>query len=157
MNRLGNLTTDHDTLGGTVDVRLHDLDRLLLMWRALVEGEPLEYSYPWKHMHDYDQSFERLADVVEAGRAALRGGKPDPRLRCKPGAPYEWPEARPHRQLQHSRPRPRGLFEAGGRGRDAVRRAVHHPRGRPGHCASAHMHGLPARGASGPRDERGQR
>ncbi|GAB3180990.1 hypothetical protein [Streptomyces incanus] len=48
---------------GPPRVGQHDLARLLLMFRSLVrKQEPGS----WDHMRDYDLSFERLADAVDA-------------------------------------------------------------------------------------------
>jgi hypothetical protein len=70
-----------------VTVGAHDLARLLIMFRGLLEGEPPP---EWDHEVDYDLSFERLADVLEAAE-----GRADPRYRCREGeAPYRWPEPR---------------------------------------------------------------
>lgn len=70
---------------GEVIVRAHDLARLLLEFRAL----QLTSGQEWSHMHDYDISFERLADVLDAH------GEPDPRLRCGHHSAVEWPEDDP--------------------------------------------------------------
>lgn len=66
---------------GQVVVDARDLARLLLEFRSLQRTS----KHSWSHMHDYDISLERLADVLEAH------GKPDPRLRCGHQAPFEWP------------------------------------------------------------------
>jgi hypothetical protein len=51
-------------------------------------------------MQDYDLSFERLADAVDAAAAARQGARwqgPDLRMRCTTGdAVYEWPEGAPY-------------------------------------------------------------
>ncbi|MFJ4576781.1 hypothetical protein ACIP4W_36355 [Streptomyces sp. NPDC088846] len=47
----------------TVRVGQHDLARLLLMFRLVMREQP---PGKWKHMDDYDLSFERLADAVDA-------------------------------------------------------------------------------------------
>jgi hypothetical protein len=64
-------------------VRAHDLARLLLEFRSL----QLTSGQDWSHMHDYDISFERLADVLDAH------GRPDPRLRCGHQSAVKWPKA----------------------------------------------------------------
>lgn len=81
----------------TVRVGRHDLERLLLEFRSLVrEQEPGS----WDHMDDYDLSFERLADAVDAGAKARRGTRwegPDLRLRCTTTEDvYGWPEGAPY-------------------------------------------------------------
>jgi hypothetical protein len=48
----------------TVRVAQHDLARLLLMFRKLMREQP---PGKWKHVDDYDLSFERPADAVDAG------------------------------------------------------------------------------------------
>lgn len=73
-------------MSGTVTVQTWDLYRLLLTFRSLAEASGRE----WSHMVDYDQSFERLADAVEADRR-----KPDPRTRCNhTSSCYLWPQVR---------------------------------------------------------------
>ncbi|KIE24779.1 hypothetical protein LK08_22720 [Streptomyces sp. MUSC 125] len=51
-------------------------------------------------MQDYDLSFERLADAVDAATAARRGARwegPDLRMRCTtPEAAYIWPKGAPY-------------------------------------------------------------
>ncbi|MEV6132024.1 hypothetical protein AB0M05_35435 [Streptomyces violaceusniger] len=48
------------------------MKRLLLMFRSLVrEQEPGS----WEHMRDYDLSFERLADAVDAATKARQGSR----------------------------------------------------------------------------------
>ncbi|PJM80704.1 hypothetical protein CH313_27320 [Streptomyces sp. TSRI0384-2] len=54
----------------------------------------------WEHMRDYDRSFERLADAVDAG-SQMRDGRrwegPDLRMRCTTTEPvYEWPDGAPY-------------------------------------------------------------
>lgn len=66
-------------------MRAHDLARLLLEFRSL----QLTSAQDWSRMHDYDISFERLADVLDAH------GRPDPRLRCGHQSAVEWPEHAP--------------------------------------------------------------
>ena len=57
---------------GTVRFLRRDVERLLLEFRLLVEGgqEHMEFvrDYGWQHMEDYDESFERIADVLDATR-----------------------------------------------------------------------------------------
>ncbi|OIV38731.1 hypothetical protein BIV57_04365 [Mangrovactinospora gilvigrisea] len=57
----------------------------------------------WEHMHDYDASFEKLADAVDAAHRALAHGQrggwmgPDLRMRCTTtDAVYTWPECAPY-------------------------------------------------------------
>jgi hypothetical protein len=78
-----------------VSVTAQDLYRLLLEFRKQLEfarrgnhgsrcpaGCPGDtHPVTWQHGHDYDASFEALADVIDAYRAAL-GQPPDPRIRC---------------------------------------------------------------------------
>lgn len=67
-----------------ISVRIHDLDRLLLEWRATIEADT---SARWTHGADYDLSFERLADILDEATGV------DERRRCKHGEPcYVWPE-----------------------------------------------------------------
>ncbi|WP_329625965.1 hypothetical protein OG357_38680 (plasmid) [Streptomyces sp. NBC_01255] len=87
----------YDPETDTVRVRRHDLERLLLEFRSLVRTrEPGS----WAHMDDYDLSFERLADAVDAGTEARQGTRwegPDFRLRCTTTEDvYEWPEGAPY-------------------------------------------------------------
>ncbi|MDX2557648.1 hypothetical protein [Streptomyces stelliscabiei] len=87
----------YDPETGTVRVGKHDLERLLLMFRSLVrEQEPGS----WDHMRDYDLSFERLADAVDAADQARQGSRwegPDLRLRCTTTeAVYDWPDGAPY-------------------------------------------------------------
>jgi hypothetical protein len=67
-----------------VVVRAHDIARLLLEFRSL----QLTSGQDWSHMRDYDVSFERLADILDAH------GKPDPRLRCGHQSAVEWPKGK---------------------------------------------------------------
>ncbi|WP_432127503.1 hypothetical protein [Streptomyces sp. bgisy082] len=81
----------------TVRVGRHDLERLLLEFHSLVRTrEPGS----WEHMNDYDLSFERLADAVDAGTAARQGARwegPDLRMRCTTTEDvYEWSEGAPY-------------------------------------------------------------
>ncbi|QQM46396.1 hypothetical protein JEQ17_48020 [Streptomyces liliifuscus] len=54
----------------------------------------------WDHMRDYDLSFERLADAVDAAAQARQGVKwegPDLRMRCTTTDPvYDWPDGAPY-------------------------------------------------------------
>jgi hypothetical protein len=61
-----------DPATDTVRVRRQDLARLLLQFRAEVERPGR--SLPWSHMHDYDMSFERLADAVNYARSVAAYG-----------------------------------------------------------------------------------
>ncbi|MFF9022498.1 hypothetical protein [Streptomyces eurythermus] len=81
---------DHES--DTLRVGRHDLERLLLEFRKLArKQEPGS----WDHMNDYDLSFERLADAVDAATALRRGSRwegPDLRMRCSTTeAVYTWP------------------------------------------------------------------
>jgi hypothetical protein len=69
---------------GEVVVRAHDLARLLFTFRELQRTSQDR----WIHMRDYDTSFERLADVLDAH------GKPDPRRRCGHQPSITWPRER---------------------------------------------------------------
>lgn len=88
----------YDPESRTVRVGKHDLERPLLMFRTLVSKEE---PGSWDHMRDYDLSFERLADAVDAADQALRGSgwkDPDLRLRCTTTeAVYDWPDGAPLR------------------------------------------------------------
>ncbi|MEU7649229.1 hypothetical protein [Streptomyces huasconensis] len=90
-------TYGYDPGTNTVRVGQHDLARLLLMFRKLMrEQKPGS----WEHMRDYDLSFERLADAVDAN-SEIRYGKrwmgPDLRMRCTTTEPvYDWPEGAPY-------------------------------------------------------------
>ncbi|WP_256257190.1 hypothetical protein [Streptomyces sp. MUSC 14] len=90
-------TYGYDPETHTVRVDQHDLARLLLMFRSLMrEQKPGS----WDHMRDYDLSFERLADAVDAS-SQIRYGKrwtgPDLRMRCTTTEPvYDWPEGAPY-------------------------------------------------------------
>ncbi|MCY1649569.1 MULTISPECIES: hypothetical protein [Streptomyces] len=71
--------------------------RLLLMFRSLTREQP---PGKWKHLHDYDLSFGRLADAVGAS-SQLRYGQrwtgPDLRMRCTTTEPaYTWPGGAPY-------------------------------------------------------------
>ncbi|RSS47085.1 hypothetical protein [Streptomyces sp. WAC08241] len=61
----------YDPETNTDRVGRHDLARLLLMFRKLLRDQP---PGKWRHMDDYDLSFEHLADTVDAG-SQLRWGK----------------------------------------------------------------------------------
>lgn len=81
----------------TVRVGHHDLSRLLLMFRSLMRDQKPGL---WDHVRDYDLSFERLADAVDAG-SQIRYGKdwqgPDLRMRCTTTEPvYDWPDSAPY-------------------------------------------------------------
>jgi len=86
----------YDPATDTVRVKRHDLARLLLQFRSLqAKQEPGR----WLHMHDYDISFERLADAVDAADQARQGRRwtgPDYRMRCTTDPLYVWPEGTPH-------------------------------------------------------------
>ncbi|OEV13295.1 hypothetical protein AN218_04235 [Streptomyces nanshensis] len=73
------------------------MERLLLEFRSLVRAQP---AGSWEHMRDYDLSFERLADAVDASAQAQQGARwkgPDLRMRCTTGdAVYDWPEGSPY-------------------------------------------------------------
>jgi hypothetical protein len=87
----------YDPESDTVRVGQHDLARLLLMFRSLVREQG---PGSWDHMRDYDRSFERLADAVDAAAQARQGTRwdgPDLRMRCTTTeAVYEWPEGAPY-------------------------------------------------------------
>ncbi|MFF0575494.1 hypothetical protein [Streptosporangium saharense] len=86
----------YDPKTDTVRVRRHDLARLLLEFRSLAERQEPQ---SWSHMHDYDRSFERLADAVDAGDQVFHGHRykgPDYRMRCSLSPAYEWPEKAPY-------------------------------------------------------------
>ncbi|MEV6029390.1 hypothetical protein [Streptomyces sp. NPDC052036] len=87
----------YDDESDTLRVGRHDLERLLLEFRALVgKQEPGS----WSHMKDYDLSFERLADAVDAAAQARQGARwkgPDLRMRCtSTEAVYDWPDGAPY-------------------------------------------------------------
>ncbi|WP_222844615.1 hypothetical protein [Saccharomonospora sp. CUA-673] len=87
---------DYDLATDTVRVQRHDLARLLLEFRT---SQAKQESGRWLHMHDYDRSFERLADAVDAGDQTRRGSRwtgPDYRMRCTTDPVYVWPEGSPH-------------------------------------------------------------
>ena len=81
----------YDPKTDTVRVSRRDLARLLLQFRTEVESNASEED-PWRHMRDYDFSFERLADAVDS----RPGDEPDMRLRCKRTRAYEWPDLPPY-------------------------------------------------------------
>lgn len=90
-------TYGYDPETKTVRVDQHDLARLLLMFRSLMrEQKPGS----WDHMRDYDLSFERLADAVDASsqiRYARHWTGPDLRMRCTTTEPvYDWPNGAPY-------------------------------------------------------------
>ncbi|MDX2871572.1 hypothetical protein QA995_42915 [Streptomyces scabiei] len=87
----------YDPETNTVRVGQHDLARLLLMFRTLMsEQEPGR----WRHMDDFDLSFERLADAVDAAAETRQGKRwagPDLRMRCTTTeAAYAWPKGAPY-------------------------------------------------------------
>lgn len=87
----------YDPETNTVRVGQHDLARLLLMFRTLMrEQRPGR----WRHMNDFDLSFERLADAVDAAAEARQGKRwtgPDLRMRCTTTeAAYTWPDGAPY-------------------------------------------------------------
>jgi hypothetical protein len=87
----------YDPQSDTLRVGQHDLARLLLMFRSLArKQEPGS----WNHMRDYDLSFERLADAVDAAAEARQGAGwegPDLRMRCTTTDPvYDWPDGAPY-------------------------------------------------------------
>jgi hypothetical protein len=99
----------YDPATDTVRVSRHDLARLLIQFRQ--ELERAGRDRPWSHMHDFDRSFERLADAIDhaAGLApGVRDRSPDQRMRCKRAPAYEWPE--------HGRPVEALAVGAGGAG-----------------------------------------
>lgn len=85
----------YDPKTHTVRVSVRDLHRLLLEFRHLLENADQSACQEWGHMVDYDQSFERLADAVDAGSrlgAKYPGSdEPDLRTRCKDHPVYSWP------------------------------------------------------------------
>ncbi|MCX5207553.1 hypothetical protein OG897_39885 [Streptomyces sp. NBC_00237] len=90
-------TYGYDPETRTVRVDQHDLARLLLMFRTLMRQQQ---PGKWKHMRDFDLSFERLADAVDAS-SQIRYGKrwdgPDLRMRCTTTEPvYTWPKGAPY-------------------------------------------------------------
>lgn len=86
----------YDEETDTVRVRRHDLWRLLLTFRGLVERDG---GRSWSHMYDYDVSFERLADAVDASNHRFYRhdwSGPDYRMRCDRSAAYRWPKGAPY-------------------------------------------------------------
>ncbi|MFG3072163.1 hypothetical protein [[Kitasatospora] papulosa] len=83
----------YDPKTDTVRVSRRDLARLLLQFRTELENNASEDDQ-WRHMHDYDVSFERLADAVNSG--SRPGTEPDERLRCKRTPAYKWPDLPPY-------------------------------------------------------------
>lgn len=87
----------YDPQNDTVRVRQHDLARLLLMFRSLTQERG---PGAWAHMVDYDRSFERLADAVDAAGQLRDGSRwkgPDLRMRCTTTeAVYRWPRGAPY-------------------------------------------------------------
>jgi hypothetical protein len=84
---------DYDLKTDTVRVRRHDLWRLILEFRSLLE---IQDKPGWSHMQDYDLSFERLADAIDHGNIALSGNDPDYRMRCNLSPVYRWPKGAPY-------------------------------------------------------------
>ncbi|MEU9019169.1 hypothetical protein [Actinomadura sp. NPDC048394] len=95
-NTTGGHPHGYDPGTDTVRVRRYDLWRLLLAFRDLTERQAPR---TWSHMLDYDISFERLADAVDAANQTLSGPEwrgPDYRMRCSLAAAYVWPEDAPY-------------------------------------------------------------
>jgi hypothetical protein len=89
---------DYDPATDSVRVSRHDLARLLIQFRIELERRA---AGRWRHMDDYDTSFERLADAVDHARAHavapyLRYDQPDYRMRCKRVPAYDWPDHPPY-------------------------------------------------------------
>ncbi|MFF0550834.1 hypothetical protein ACFYUL_17940 [Streptomyces sp. NPDC004311] len=80
----------------TVRVHVHDLARLLLQFRTELErGRSAgDGRGSWEHGHDYDKSFEHLADIVDSTGVF----PPDGRMRCKSHPVYEWPNRPAYRE-----------------------------------------------------------
>jgi hypothetical protein len=84
-------TYGYDPETKTVRVAQRDLARLLLMFRKLMREQP---PGKWKHVDDYDLSFERPADAVDASSQirydkrwtglAARRWEPSPGTSCLP-------------------------------------------------------------------------
>ena len=72
----------------TIEVPAHDLHRLLLAFRAAIESGAKPDG--WAHAADWDWSFERLSDILDAQRIAS-GHQADPRTRCQHTSAYTWP------------------------------------------------------------------
>lgn len=71
----------------TVTVYTADLHRLLLAFREATELHPNPRDR-WVHMHDWDVSFERLADLIEEACE-----EEDERIRCnRTDSCYDWRE-----------------------------------------------------------------
>ncbi|WP_369266319.1 hypothetical protein [Streptomyces harbinensis] len=87
----------YDPASDTVRVGRHDLARLLLMFRSFAREQA---PGSWRHMDDYDVTFERLADAVDAATRARQGDRwagPDLRMRCTTTEPaYAWPAGAPY-------------------------------------------------------------
>lgn len=80
-----------DKASDMVTVSAHDLHRLLLQFRAELERRGARPG-GWHHAGDWDESFERLADVIDA-RLLAKGGGRDTRTRCHHDSPvYVWPD-----------------------------------------------------------------
>ncbi|KAB2341628.1 hypothetical protein [Actinomadura rudentiformis] len=83
----------YDKATDTVRVGRYDLWRLILAFRELTESG----GHGWAHMQDWDISFERLADAVDAGNHVPDGRTdPDYRMRCNLNHPYRWPTDAPY-------------------------------------------------------------
>lgn len=83
----------YDPKTETVRVSRRDLRRLLLQFRTELEDNATGDD-PWRHMHDYDAAFERLADAADCGNRP--GEEPDMRMRCKRTGAYQWPDHAPY-------------------------------------------------------------
>ncbi|WP_331728320.1 hypothetical protein OG590_40520 (plasmid) [Streptomyces goshikiensis] len=101
---------DYDPKTDTVRVGRHDLARLLLQFRTELEANAGPDDR-WRHMHDYDLSFERLADAVDSGNKP--GTEPDMWMRCKRTPAYEWPDLAPYRNGQGSGTHPARIGKYG--------------------------------------------
>lgn len=99
-NTTGGHPHGYDPRTDTVRVRRYDLWRLLLAFRDLTERQAPR---TWSHMLDYDISFERLADAVDAANQTFSGPEwrgPDYRMRCSLAVAYVWPEDAPYDAVQ---------------------------------------------------------
>lgn len=86
----------YDKKTDTLRVNRLDLCRLLLTFRELAEQQDRR---AWTHMEDYDVSFERLADAVDATNQVFFGRRwsgPDYRMRCDLSDAYQWPKGAPY-------------------------------------------------------------
>lgn len=88
----------YDRATGTVRVSPDDMGRLLVEFRSAVRRGHHGYLGGWHHMVDFDLSFERLADAVDAARRP--GLPPADRMRCEHEDPYVWPSV-PKGALEH--------------------------------------------------------